>query len=73
VSGGGDESGGVRKGTPPYAGWDNDGFGVYSVGVGEGRDPAKPWDAITNAPALPLDTRTSRSAVIAAIQKMYLG
>jgi Glucanosyltransferase len=65
-------------GGPPACGfpnyyWDNDGFGVYSVGVGEGRDPAEPWDAITNAPALPLDTRTSRSAVIAAIQKMYLG
>lgn len=63
-------------GGPPACGfpnyyWDNDGFGLYAVGVGSGRNPADPWDPGTNAPALPLDTRSGRAAVITAIKTSF--
>jgi hypothetical protein len=57
-------------GFPNYY-WDNDGFGLYSVGVGTGRDPSQPWDSSTNAPALPLDTRTARQSVITALSSAF--
>jgi len=60
----------IACGFPNYY-WDNDGFGLYSVGVGSGRNPADPWDSKTNAPALPLDTRTARQAVITALTKGF--
>jgi hypothetical protein len=56
----------VACGFPNYY-WDNDGFGLYSVAVGAGRDPSQPWDNANNAPATPLDTRTARLPVISAI------
>lgn len=56
----------IACGFPNYY-WDNDGFGLYSVGVGTGRNPAQPWDPSTNAPALPLDIRTARQSVIASV------
>lgn len=60
----------IACGFPNYY-WDNDGFGLYSVGVGAGRDPANPWNGAANAPALPLDTRTARTPVIDAVQTAY--
>lgn len=60
----------IACGFPNYY-WDNDGFGLYSVGVGAGRDPANPWDGSTNAPATPLDTRTARTAVIQSLTKAF--
>lgn len=53
----------IACGFPNYY-WDNDGFGLYSVSVGEGRKPSSPWG--NNAPALPLDTRTPRPPVISS-------
>ncbi|MEL7002349.1 MAG: hypothetical protein AAFN93_06390 [Bacteroidota bacterium] len=58
----------VACGFPNYY-WDNEGFGLYSVGVAEGRSPANPWE--DNAPALPLDTRTARPPLIAALTDFY--
>jgi hypothetical protein len=62
----------IACGFPNYY-WDNDGFGLYSVGVGQGRTPSQPWDATTNAPALPLDTRTPRQSVITALSTAFGG
>lgn len=61
-------------GGPPACGfpnyyWDNDGFGLYSVAVGSGRNPSNPWDSSGNKPATPLDTRTARPSVISSITK----
>lgn len=56
----------IACGFPNYY-WDQDGFGLYSVAVGTGRDPATPWDTSTNAPALPLDQRIPRQTVINAL------
>ena len=60
----------IACGFPNYY-WDNEGFGLYSVGVGTGRNPAQPWDKKTNAPATPLDTRIPRQAVIAALRNSF--
>jgi hypothetical protein len=60
----------VACGFPNYY-WDNDGFGLYSIGVGQGRDPSHPWDVSTNAPALPLDTRTARTSMISALKAAW--
>lgn len=60
----------VACGFPNYY-WDNDGFGLYAVAAGAGRDPAQPWNSAANAPALPLDTRTPRAAVIAAVSTAW--
>jgi hypothetical protein len=66
------------SGGPPACGfpnyyWDNDGFGLWSVGVtgATGATPPNPWDPNTNAPALPLDTRTERTPVTAAVKKAF--
>lgn len=56
----------VACGFPNYY-WDNMGFGLYSVAVGAGRNPAQPWNLSGNAPALPLDTRNPRQPVIEAV------
>ena len=63
-------------GGPPACGfpnyyWDNDGFGLYAVEVGTGRNPSQPWDGSTNAPALPLDQRLARNTVITALQSIW--
>lgn len=60
----------IACGFPNYY-WDNDGFGLYSVSVGQGRDPSQPWNASANAPALPLDTRTERTAVVQALKSAF--
>lgn len=56
----------IACGFPNYY-WDNDGFGLYAVAVVGNRPPDNPWNSLTNAPALPLDLRTARPSVIAAI------
>jgi hypothetical protein len=61
----------IACGFPNYY-WDNDGFGLYSVGVGSNRDPSAPWNSNTNAPALPLDTRTIRSWLVGALQNQWI-
>lgn len=60
----------IACGFPNYY-WDNDGFGLYSVAVGANRNPAQPWDSSTNAPALPLDTRTPRTPIVSALTSFY--
>ena len=62
----------IACGFPNYY-WDNDGFGLYSVGVGQGRTPSQPWNSSTNAPATPLDTRTARQAVLTALSNGFSG
>jgi hypothetical protein len=56
----------VACGFPNYY-WDNDGFGLYAVGVVAPRPASNPWDSATNAPAQPLDSRTARTPVISAV------
>lgn len=60
----------VACGFPNYY-WDNDGFGLYSIAAGAGRNPSLPWNFAANAPALPLDTRTARPSVIAAVTAAF--
>lgn len=60
----------IACGFPNYY-WDNEGFGLYSVAVGSGRNPSNPWDSSTNAPATPLDTRTPRAPVISSVTNFY--
>lgn len=56
----------IACGFPNYY-WDNDGFGLYSVGVVSPRPADNPWSVANNAPALPLDSRTARPSVISAV------
>ena len=60
----------IACGFPNYY-WDNDGFGLYAVGVGTNRAPDQPWNSAKNAPALPLDTRAPRAPVIASLQAQW--
>jgi hypothetical protein len=60
----------IACGFPNYY-WDNDGFGLYSVGVGQGRDPSQPWNSAANAPTTPLDTRSPRQGVIESLKKGF--
>jgi hypothetical protein len=60
----------IACGFPNYY-WDNDGFGLYAVGAGQGREPANPWNQSARAPALPLDTRTERTPVTAAVKNAF--
>jgi hypothetical protein len=60
----------IACGFPNYY-WDNEGFGLYSVAVGQGRSPENPWDAGNNAPALPLDERTAREPLVIAVKKAF--
>ncbi len=60
----------IACGFPNYY-WDNDGFGLYEVGVGENRTPSTPWDAVNNAPALPLDTRSPRNLLLASLKNQW--
>lgn len=56
----------IACGFPNYY-WDVDGFGLYSISAGEGRTPSQPWNNSGNCPALPIDTRTARPSMIAAV------
>jgi hypothetical protein len=56
----------VACGFPNYY-WDNDGFGIYAVAVGQGRNPADPWNGAANGPATPLDQRMVRQPIFDAI------
>jgi exo-beta-1,3-glucanase (GH17 family) len=60
----------IACGFPNYY-WDNDGFGLYSVAVGQERNPSQPWNSSTNKPALPIDTRNPRTGVIKALKKVF--